>query len=216
MWLAAATTGSGRSVTRLSSSARWPISRVCSPGGSAGGASASGSPRWISASSAKKMWSRPAKYQCSAGGVAGEDSGSATLVPGLVVIGYDVSPDADHADRQLGRDPRAQQDRRAQQLEQRRRPIAQPDADLMRVRRAVTIQQSANDRARGSPPMFTALPATQLEKRAPATLEARSLRSWRQAVHELMTSDHVVVDPSASLREVARAMRDHSWPRNEG
>ena len=50
---------SGSSATRVSSSSRVPsLSR--SPGGWGGRASADRSPWWMSASTAKKMWSRPA------------------------------------------------------------------------------------------------------------------------------------------------------------
>jgi len=50
----------GSSATRLSSSSRLPLSRSRSPGGRGGSASADRSRWWMSASTAKNMWSRPA------------------------------------------------------------------------------------------------------------------------------------------------------------
>ena len=50
----------GSSATRSSSSSRVPVSRSRSAGGRAGRASAARSPWWMSASTAKNTWSRPA------------------------------------------------------------------------------------------------------------------------------------------------------------
>ena len=50
----------GSSATRSSSRSRLPVSFWRSPGGCAGSASADRSPWWMSVSTAKKMWSRPA------------------------------------------------------------------------------------------------------------------------------------------------------------
>ena len=56
----AAELGSVSRLTRSSASSRLPVSRSRSPGGWAGSASADSSPWWMSASTAKNRWSRPA------------------------------------------------------------------------------------------------------------------------------------------------------------